>query len=117
MSEVKLTGAEQIVADLITKVGSDVSAAIKRAISLAPDGALALSIAAASTALAFVAASIDDTDPLPPMPDERTVLSAALLTVRSSLPQGGDDPFDAAMADVAALEAAGRLALEKEGGE
>lgn len=114
----KLTEADQIVVDLIAKVGSDVSTAIKLAASLVPaHDALPIALAAVGSALAFAAACLDERDPLPPFPSYRTVLTAALLSVRAVFPEDGVDPADSAAADVAALEAAGRQALDQNGGE
>jgi hypothetical protein len=100
---------EQIVQDLMTKIGDDVVAVLRRTLSIAPKPHLPIAMSAGASVIAFVACLLD-TDPKP-TPDPECVLLAGLLIARTGL--GGADPIGEAFKDFDALKVAGRAALRE----
>ena len=94
-----------ITKDLIRKVGDDVGAIIRRAISIAPAPHLPIAMAAGASAVAAVAILLN-TDPRPE-PDPDCLLLAGLLLGRTTSP----DAIGEACKDFEILKAAGRSAL------
>lgn len=109
----KLTEAQVqhgVTVDLVRKVGDDVGAIIRRALSIAPDPHLPIAMSAGASAVAVMALLLD-TDPKPTI-DPDCMLLAGLLLGRS----GGKDAVGEAYKDFAALKAAGRAALQQQEG-
>lgn len=95
---------EQIIRDLMTKVGDDVSAALRRTLTIAPAPHLPIALAAGASVVGLIAVLLD-ADPKPD-PDPDCVLLAGLLIARTGI--GGKDPIGDAYADFKLLKDAGR---------
>lgn len=95
---------EQITRDLMTKVSDDISAVLRRTLSIAPHPHMPIAVSAGASVLGFLAAMLDSDRK--PDPDPDCVLLAGLLIARTGI--GGKDPIGAAYADFQLLKDAGR---------
>lgn len=96
--------SEQIIRDLMTKVGDDVGAALRRTLAIAPHPHLPIAIAAGASVVGLISAMLDKDRA--PNPDPDCVLLAGLLIARTGI--GGKDPIREAYADFELLKEAGR---------
>lgn len=100
----------QILADIAEKCAEDVSAAIKRTLSIAPEPKLPVAIMAGAAALGWISALLAERagtyDPTQ-SPDPDTLLLAGLLAAR--LGMDGDSGIADAYEDLRILKEAGRL--------
>lgn len=90
--------------DLMTKVGDDVGAAMRRTLAIAPQPHLPIAIAAGASVIALIAFLLDTERS--PDPDPDCVLLAGPLIARTGI--GGKDPIGEAYADFDLLKNAGR---------
>ena len=99
--------SEQIVADLMSKIGEDVSRAMLRSIDLSPEPKLPVAIAGAAAAIGIVTALLDELsgNEMKKGPTNANIMLAGLLAARYGI---GGDGVEEAYLDIDALKAAGR---------
>ncbi|QUS40547.1 hypothetical protein RPMA_18185 [Tardiphaga alba] len=95
--------SDQIIKDLMTKIGDDVGATMRRTLAISPEPRLPVAMSGGASAIALIAAFLD-TDPKPE-PDPDCVLLAGLLLGRI-----GPNQVEEAYKDFEILKAAGRTA-------
>ncbi len=98
-----------IVGDLMSKAGEDVSRAISRVLAICPDPHLPVAIAAAAAALGAVTALLDEAagNDMAKGPSPENILLSGLLAARMGI---AGDGVGEAYKDFDALKAAGRIA-------
>jgi hypothetical protein len=104
-----------VIDDLMSKAGDDVSRAIRRTLSICPKPHLPVALAAAAAAIGIVTSILDNMagNDRAKGPDHDNILLAGLLAARTA--QENTDGIGDAYKDIEVLRKAGRMATHSNG--